>query len=70
MTIDRKHPAYIMITPYAKIAGFTLDQVATELGINTQTLRRKINGQSDFRDQEMRKLSTITGRGYDELFQT
>lgn len=67
---EPKHPAYVMIQPFAKVAGYNLVELAQYLGINPQTLRKKINGQSDFRDQEMRKLSALTGRSYDDLFLT
>lgn len=41
------------------LAGLTLRQVATELGIDETTLYRKMNGESDFYRREIQQLCAL-----------
>jgi transcriptional regulator with XRE-family HTH domain len=40
-------------------AGFTLETLAKEIGINPATLHRKMNGESDFTRKEIQEISNL-----------
>lgn len=44
---------------YIVLAGLTMQQVAAELGIDTATLYRKMNGTSDFYRSEIQELCDL-----------
>jgi len=51
--------------------GFTLEEVAKQLGINPSTLDRKMSGISDFSRNEiqiLRKVLSMTAAECDEIF--
>lgn len=51
--------------------GFTLEEVAKQLGINPSTLDRKMSGISDFSRNEiqiLRKVLSMTAADCDEIF--
>lgn len=43
----------------AVLKGFTMKQIAGELGIDVATLYRKMNGESDFYRSEIQKLIVL-----------
>lgn len=65
-----KHPPYYMIESYAKMNGYNFMTLAASMDMHYRTLLRKINGNSDFKEQETRKLSTILKTSKDALFLT
>ena len=65
-----KHPPYHMIEAYAKLAGYSLDDLADSLDMHPRTLRRKINGLSDFKESESSRMAHILRQSRDDLFLT
>lgn len=52
-------------------AGYTLESLSREMGINPATLHRKMNGESDFTRkeiQEISKLFHLDADGMNEIF--
>lgn len=51
--------------------GLTMEQVADKMNINTATLYRKMNGESDFTRKEMqllRNILSLNTKTADEIF--
>ena len=70
MSKQLKHEPYVMIEPYAKLSGYTLEQLAVKLGTTKRTLYNKINGTSEFSVTEAKSLSRILSREHDDIFLT
>jgi len=54
-----------------KEKGMTLESFAIELGVNSSTLYRKLNGESDFTRAEVqksKKVLTLTLQEADDIF--
>ena len=52
-------------------AGYTLERIAVEIGINPATLNRKMNGESDFTRCEMhniRRILRLTISDFEDIF--
>lgn len=52
-------------------AGYTLERIAVEIGINPSTLARKMNGDSDFNRSEMtniRRILRLNASDFDAIF--
>jgi plasmid maintenance system antidote protein VapI len=62
------HKPYHMIAGYAKMSGYTLEQLAEQLKIKRRTLDNKIKGRSDFSVQQAQILKKLLGRTNDEIF--
>ena len=60
---------YELVHGYIRLAGYTLDEVAKELGISRRTLDNKIKGSSDFTLCEALKIKLIVGKTIEEIFQ-
>lgn len=60
---------YELVHGYIRLAGYTLDEVAEELGISRRTLENKIRGSSDFTLCEALLIKQIVGRPIEEIFQ-
>jgi len=65
-----KHEPYVMIAGYAKLAGYSMDQLAAKLSITRRTLDHKISGFSDFTLTEAKVLQRILNREHDDIFLT
>ena len=65
-----KHPPYVMFESYAKLAGYSLDDIAIKLHQCRKTIDRKIAGLGDFTFTEARLLEIWLGSTKDSLFQT
>lgn len=65
-----KHPPYYMIEGYAKLADYDFNSLAISMGMHVRTLQRKINGFSDFKEAESKKLSILLNQTRDALFLT
>ena len=66
----KKHPKYAFLRAYAEIAGYSLSDLSAILNINTVTLKRKIDGQSDFTLTESTKIANTLNRTREEIFRT
>lgn len=66
--MDQKKKTYALVAGYAKLAGYTMNQVAKELGITRRTLSNKINGITDFTLSEAIAIKKLLGKTLDEIF--
>ena len=68
MAVKQKHAPYVMLAGYAKLAGYTLDQLAAKLHITRRTLDHKINGYSDFTLTEGKYIIELLGQRREDIF--
>lgn len=59
---------YNLVIGYAKMAGYTPDQLARALGMTRRTLGNKINGVTDFTLSEALLIKRLTGKSLDDIF--
>lgn len=57
----------ILLVEKVRDKGFTLENFATELGMNYTTLYRKLNGESEFTRPEIRFAKSILGLSNEEM---
>jgi len=57
-----------LVIGYAKMAGFTPDQLSEALGMTRRTLSNKINGVTDFTLSEAILMKKLLGRSLDDIF--
>ena len=70
MTVKSKHYPYAMVSGYAKLAGYTMEQLAAKLCITRKTLDHKISGRSDFTLTEAKILESLLGQSRESIFLT
>jgi DNA-binding XRE family transcriptional regulator len=63
-----RHKPYFMLEGYAKIAGYSMDQIAEYLEIARRTLDNKVFGRTDFSLSEATKLKKLLGRTVEDIF--
>lgn len=59
---------YFMIRGYAEAAGYSLDQLAAEIGISRRALDNRIYGITDFTLPEADKMKRLLGKTIEEIF--
>ncbi|MDD2393524.1 MAG: hypothetical protein PHN99_06270 [Eubacteriales bacterium] len=59
---------YELVYGYIKLAGYTSDEVAHELGITRRTLDNKVRGITDFTLTEAQIIKKIVGKPIDDIF--
>jgi len=65
-----KHLPYAMVSGYAKLAGYSMEQIAIKLHMTRRTLDHKINGSSDFTISEAKALESLLGQSRESIFLT
>lgn len=68
--IQRKHPPYFLLEGYARLAGYSLDDIAVQLHITRRTLDHKISGISDFMVSEVKTLERLLFQRGEVIFLT
>lgn len=68
MADKQKHYPYVMLEGYAKLAGYSLEDLATTLKQTPRTIRNKISGKSDFSLTEMNVIVKLLARPMADVF--
>ena len=66
--MDKGRKKYVLVSGYAKAAGYSMQNLAEEIGVSRRTLSNKINGVTDFTLSEAMQLKKILGKSLEEIF--